>query len=98
MAFLDSTDFCYYTFVGGNWPLFVKLVNGLYGVGCDDKDLIAIGQNAIREEIAFNRKAGINEELDQLPEFLEKEPLMPTSTVFDVSKNDLKSAMTKLAN
>ena len=74
----------------------MKLINGLYGIKCEDKDLLGLAQNAIREEISFNRKAGISEELDQLPDFLENEPLVPTNTVFDLSKNDLKSAVIRL--
>jgi len=98
ILFLDSCGLCYYTALGGQWPLFAQLVNGLHGVEYKDIDLIAIAHNAIGEEMDFNRKAGINEKSDQLPEFLEEEPLGPNNTVFDVSKEDLKKAIKILVN
>jgi len=42
-------------------------------------------KNTLKEEIAFNRKAGISESDDRLPEFIENDPLPPTNAVFDIS-------------
>jgi len=42
----------------------------------------------IRMEIAFNRKAGLGPEQEQMPQWLKEETLPPTNARFDVPDED----------
>jgi aldehyde:ferredoxin oxidoreductase len=50
-----------------------------------------MGKEMLRQERAFNLKAGIGPGADRLPEWMTKEPLAPTNAVFDVPQEDLDS-------
>jgi aldehyde:ferredoxin oxidoreductase len=48
-----------------------------------------MGKEMLRQEIAFNRKAGIAVEGNSVPDWLREEPLPPKGTVFDVPQDEL---------
>lgn len=69
---------------------FLKdLINARFGLNLQEEDLIQIGRESLREEIAFNEKSGFVEANDPAPEFVRTEPLAPTQSVFDVPKEEI---------
>ena len=58
-------------------------------LGISDLDPIAYGNDVLRKEREFNKKAGFNAADDRLPEWMTKEPLPPHNVVFDVSEEEL---------
>lgn len=55
-------------------------------------DVVAIGVNTLKDEIAFNKAAGFTAQHDQLPGFFLKEPLAPHNTTFDLTAEEMQAA------
>lgn len=91
MLLTDSLGLCYFCFLTGNYGLFAKLINSIHGLDLSTEDVVSISKTALKEEVTFNRAAGISEEQDYLPEFMETDPLPPTNAVFDVPMSELKT-------
>lgn len=90
-AALDATGLCLFTFLTGAPEVIVPMINGLYGVNWTEADYMEMGKEMLRQERAFNRKAGIGPEADGLPEWMRRESLPPTEAVFDVPQADIDS-------
>ena len=88
-ASLDATGLCQFTFLTPK--LIVPMINGLYGVNWTVEEYLELGKEMLRQERAFNLKAGIGPGADRLPEWMGREPLPPTNAVFDVPLEDLDS-------
>jgi aldehyde:ferredoxin oxidoreductase len=88
-ASLDATGLCQFTFLPPK--LIVPMINGLYGVNWTVEEYLEMGKEMLRQERAFNFKAGIGPGADRLPEWMTREPLSPTRAVFDVPQEDLDS-------
>jgi aldehyde:ferredoxin oxidoreductase len=94
---LDSMGCCY--FVGPsyeNMELIANVLNAMYGLELTREDVIDIGKHILRTEIQFNKKAGITEETNDVPEFFKKEPSEPTGLKFTFNKKDLKEFWNRL--
>ncbi len=48
-----------------------------------------MGKEMLRQERAFNMKAGIGPGADSVPEWMKTEPLPPTNAVFDVPEEEI---------
>ena len=69
---------------------FLKdLINARFGLKVTEDDLVKIGRETLRDELAFNEQAGFIEANDPAPEFVRTEPLAPTQSVFDVPKEEM---------
>jgi aldehyde:ferredoxin oxidoreductase len=88
-AALDATGLCLFTFLMPK--LIFPMINALYGISWTVEDYLDMGKEMLRQERAFNLKAGIGPEADRLPDWMSKEPLPPTKAVFDVPEEDLLS-------
>jgi aldehyde:ferredoxin oxidoreductase len=88
---MDSAGFCYFNFLQGNRDIFAKLLNGLLGLAFKESDVLELAVAALKEEILFNRRAGISQADDRLPLFMETDPLPPTNAVFNIPKSALES-------
>jgi len=55
------------------------------------EDFLALGVNTLKDELAFNTKAGFTKEHDQLPEFF-AEPLAPHNATWDFTPEELQGA------
>jgi aldehyde:ferredoxin oxidoreductase len=91
-AALDATGLCHFTFLyRGQKQLeaVAGLVSSFYGVDFTIDDLVAFGKAMLVQEIDFNRRAGISEAADHLPEWMRTELLPPRQAVFDVSRNEM---------
>jgi aldehyde:ferredoxin oxidoreductase len=89
IAIIDSLGFCYFAFMQAQLGLATKLINAFCGENWEEKDLIEFGKKILREERAFNIKAGFNEASDRVPDFMKEEPLPPHQVVFDVPDEEI---------
>jgi aldehyde:ferredoxin oxidoreductase len=88
MAAFDCLGMCWFTFINGNYDLLYPMINGLYGLDWNTQRYLKMGKDMIRMEIAFNRKAGLGPEQEQMPQWLKEETLPPTNAKFDVPDED----------
>jgi aldehyde:ferredoxin oxidoreductase len=65
------------------------MINAFYGVSLTLGDFMEIGKEMLRQERAFNIKAGIGPGADRLPEWMRTESLPPTNAVFDVPQEEI---------
>ena len=87
-AAFDATGLCQFTFLAPKY--IVPIINGLFGVNWTVGDYMEMGKEMLRQERAFNLKAGIGPGADRLPEWMKSEPLAPTNAVFDVPEKDIQ--------
>jgi hypothetical protein len=53
--------------------------------------MLNIGVQTIKEELSFNRRAGIDLKYDVMPAFLKEEPLPHQNAVFDIPRSEIES-------
>jgi len=68
------------------------LVASYTGAPCSVDDIVNMGVNALKDELAFNKAAGFTEEHDQLPDFFKHEPLPPHNLAWDFTTEELRAA------
>ncbi len=68
-----------------------NLLNARYGWDTPPDILQVLGRETLNLEREFNRQAGFTNAHDRLPEWMTREPVPPTNSVFDVSDQDLDS-------
>jgi len=91
-AILDSMGCCY--FIGPsyeNMEILANAINAMYNLTLKREDVIKIGINIIRTELEFNEKAGITQEMNDIPEFFRAESSEPTGLKYSFDKDDLKA-------
>jgi len=89
-AVIDNMGLC--LFVGPLPPemeIIAQLMTSALGRPFSASDVLEIGKNILRTELAFNQAAGFGRISDRLPEFFKEEKLSPKDLVFDLSDNDL---------
>jgi aldehyde:ferredoxin oxidoreductase len=91
-AILDSLGVCLFF-----RPVFVKdpqlaarLLKARYGWQWSYREVRAMGLACLEAEREFNRRAGVSEQLCDVPEFMRCEPLPPHGSVFDVDWQEMK--------
>ncbi len=72
-------------------PVMAEMINARYGSNLSDSDMLNIGIQTIKEELSFNRRAGIDLKYDLMPAFLKEEPLPHQNAVFDVPRSEIES-------
>jgi len=97
-AMLDSTGLCLFARppVITDPQLMVDMLNGIYGWGWDKGDLDRFYRDVLRNELEFNRRAGITAADYRIPEYMREEPLAPHNTVFDVPDSELDAVFETL--
>ncbi|MHA1255864.1 MAG: aldehyde ferredoxin oxidoreductase C-terminal domain-containing protein [Promethearchaeota archaeon] len=96
-AILDSMGCCY--FIGPsyeNMEVITNAINAMYDTNLTRNELINIGKQIIKTELSFNEKAGITQDMNDIPEFLKNEASPPTNLKFEFSKEVLKSFWKKI--
>ncbi len=93
MAAFDSTGICLFTFLRAATNVIVPMINALYGVNWTEEEYLELGKEMLRQERAFNMKAGIGPGADRIPDWMRKEPLPPTNSVFDVPQEDIDAVL-----
>jgi len=97
-AKLDSTGLCLFARppVIADPQLMVDMLNGIYGWGWNKDDLDRFYRDVLRNELEFNRRAGITSADYRIPEYMREEPLAPHNTVFDVPDAELDAVFETL--
>jgi aldehyde:ferredoxin oxidoreductase len=97
-AMLDSTGLCLFARppVIADPQLMVDMINGIYGWGWTKEDLDRFNRDVLRNELEFNRRAGITAADYRIPEYMREEPLAPHNAVFDIPDWDLDTVFEKL--
>lgn len=96
-AIMDSMGCCY--FIGPsyeNMEILAKAINAMYDLTLTREDVIKIGINVIRTELEFNEKAGITQEMNDVPEFFREEPSKPTGLKYTFDNEDLSNFWKRL--
>jgi len=71
------------------------LLSAKIGLKINRKDVLKIGENTLKLEKEFNRRAGFTEIDDRLPDYFKKEKLLPFNTVFDISNEEIDEMFNK---
>ena len=91
MAGYDTLGAC--VFAGNGFaaaPETIRdLLNARYNWKVDTDILQQLGNETLRLEREFNRRAGFSKEDDRLPDWMKSEPLPPLNSVFDVPDAEL---------
>ena len=99
-ATIDSLGYCFLAMPARGqvmYEVIVKLLNARYGKNLKEEDVMNIGINTIREELAFNRAAGWTDVQNRLPEFMKTEKLPPNDVVFDVQQEEIDTIFKDLS-
>ncbi len=86
---LDATGLCHFTFSYKQPQILMPLINSFLGLDLTLEDFLDMGREMLRQERAFNLKAGIGPGADAVPEWMKTEPLPPTNAVFDVPEEEI---------
>ncbi len=83
-AAVDSVGLC--QFANPTAEDMAKFVSAQHGVSWSADDVMALGRQCLLDERAFNLRAGIRPDTEQIPSFLRTEPLATTDgdAVFDL--------------
>jgi len=98
-AMMDSLGYCTLAAPGDRKALltFLKdLINARFGLNVNEEDLVKIGRETLKDEVAFNKKAGFIEANDPAPAFVRTEPLAPTQSVFGVPRDEMDKIWNQL--
>ncbi len=68
----------------------VDMLNAKYGFSLTTDDVVKLGRSILETERDFNRRAGITDAADRLPDFFTDEKLAPHNVSFDISPDELK--------
>ena len=95
-ASVDSVGLCLFTAfaildVPDALPAIVDMLNAKFGWQLTGDDVVTLGQRILSTEIDFNRRAGITQAADVLPDFFTDEKLPPHNTTFDITHDELKT-------
>lgn len=94
---LDSMGCCY--FIGPsyeNMAIITAAINAMYNLDLTREDVINFGKQILKTELAFNEKAGIPKDKNDVPEFLRLEPSEPSGLKFTFGKEELQDFWKKL--
>ena len=94
---LDSMGCCY--FIGPSYEtmdIVAKAINAMHNTNLTRKDVINLGKQIIKTEIEFNEKAGITQDINDVPEFFREEASIPTNLKFEFPKKVLKNFWSRL--
>jgi len=97
MAAVDCTGLCLLASFALTTPeggeAFLNVMNAKFGTQLGPDDIPALGVRVLKEELEFNRKAGLTNEDDRLPEFFYKEPLPPHNKVVLITNEEMDAAL-----
>ena len=97
-ATIDSAGYCFLALPAKGkliYEVLAKLLNARYGTNIKEEDVMNIGINTIKDELAFNRAAGWTDVHNVLPEFMKTEKLPPHNEVFDIPQDEIDPIFNK---
>ena len=68
------------------------MVAAATGKPCSVDDIVNMGVNCLKDELAFNAAAGFTSKDDQLPDFFKNEPLPPHNLAWDFTAEEMQAA------
>src|SRR5687768_14471551 len=88
----DSLGLCIFgmSVTNPNTQFLVDTLNAAHGTSLTTEFFDALGQDALRMEHEFNKRAGFTEKDDELPAFFYSEPLPPTNNVARFHAGDVQ--------
>ncbi len=69
--------------------LVLEMLSTQYGIDLPEDYLTTLGLSVIKEELVFNRAAGMSAEDDRLPAYFSEEQVPPKNDVFDITDDEL---------
>ena len=93
-ATCDAFGYCLNSVPGGRasiYQFFADLMNARYGLQLTPKDIMEIGKQTLKDQLAFNEKAEFSKMDSKTSAFVREETLTPTDQVFDVDDAEIKN-------
>ncbi len=95
-AAVDSTGMCIFVAFPALddpacLPALIDMINARFGINLTAEDVTGLGERIIKTEREFNKKAGLTNSSDRLPEFMKYEKLPPHNVVWDFTNEELDS-------
>ena len=93
-ATCDAFGYCLNSVPGGRasiYQFFADLMNARYGLRLTPQDIMEIGKQTLRDQLAFNEKAEFSKMDSKMPAFVREETITPTGQVFDVDDAEIKN-------
>jgi aldehyde:ferredoxin oxidoreductase len=92
-ATCDAFGYCLNSVPGGRasiYQFFSDLMNARYGFRLTPTEVMEIGKQTLRDQLAFNEKAEFSKMDSESLAFVREEALTPTGQVFDVDDAEIK--------
>ena len=92
-ATCDSFGYCLNSVPGGRasiYQFFADLINARYGLRLTSKDVMEIGKQTLKDQLAFNEKAEFSKMDSRAASFVREEGIAPTGQVFDVDDAEIQ--------
>jgi aldehyde:ferredoxin oxidoreductase len=93
-ATCDAFGYCLNSVPGGRtsiYQFFSDLMNARYGLQMTPKDIMEIGKQTLRDQLAFNEKSEFSKTDSKAAAFVREETITPTGQVFDVDDAEIKN-------
>jgi aldehyde:ferredoxin oxidoreductase len=93
-ATCDALGYCLNSVPGGRasiYQFFADLTNARYGLHLTPKDIMEIGKQTLRDQLAFNEKAEFSKIDSKTAAFVREETITPTGQVFDVDDAEIEN-------
>ncbi len=93
-ATCDAFGYCLNSVPGGRasvYQFFADLMNARYGLQMTPADIMEIGKQTLRDQIAFNEKAEFGKMDGKAVPFVREETIAPTDQVFDVDDAEIRN-------
>ena len=71
----------------------VEMLNAKYGISLVLDDVTSLGKKVLETEIDFNRRAGLTEAADRLPDYFSDEKFAPHNVKFDITPEELDEVL-----
>jgi aldehyde:ferredoxin oxidoreductase len=92
-ATCDSFGYCLNSVPGSApvYPFFAALMNARYGLTLTPEDIMEVGKQTLRDQLAFNEKSEFSKMDLEMPSFFREESIKPSDAVFDVDQAEMKN-------
>ena len=93
-ATCDAFGYCLNSVPGGRasiYQFFADLMNARYGLRLTPKEIMEIGKQTLRDQLAFNEKSEFSKMDSKTSAFVREEAITPTGEVFDVDDAEIKN-------
>jgi len=93
-ATCDAFGYCLNSVPGGRasiYQFFADLMNARYGLRLTPEDIMEIGKQTLRDQLAFNERAEFSKMDSKAAAFVREEATPPTGQVFDVDAAEIEN-------